>query len=164
MMMKMLSRHWVLAIAASSFALTMHAQAEEFRKGEITIDRPYATTTAPGQPNGAIFIKEIRNAGRQPDELIGGRSPVSKSVEVHRMSMENNVMVMREIPGIAIAASGKVSMDRGGRDGYHLMLMGLTQPLKEGDTFAATLVFRNAGEVPVKVRIEKPKAMSGHQH
>lgn len=150
-------------ITAALFAVSASAQAQEFKKGALTIEKPYATATAPGQPNGAIFIKEIKNAGAEADELIGAKTSASKAVEVHRMSMENNMMAMREIAGIAIPASGKVSMDRGAKDGFHLMLMGLAKPLQEGESFSATLIFRKAGEVPVKVSVEKLKA-AGHNH
>jgi copper(I)-binding protein len=152
-------------ITAAGLAITVAAHAQEFHKGSLAIEKPYATTTAPGQPNGAIFIKEIRNAGKEADELIGAKSSASKSIELHRMSMENSVMSMREIPGIAIPAAGKVSMDRGSKDGFHLMLMGLARPLKEGESFSATLVFRKAGEVPITVSVEKLKTAShGHRH
>lgn len=151
-------------IAAALVTLASASHAQEFKKGSLVIEKPYATATAPGQPNGAIFIKEIKNAGTEADELIGARSAAAKSVEVHRMSMENNVMSMREIAAIAVPASGKVSMDRGAKDGFHLMLMGLVNPLKDGETFAATLIFRKAGEVPVTVAVEKLKAPGHHSH
>lgn len=153
----------LLALAAALCAFTLHAQAQEIKKGSLTLIKPYAMASAPGQPNGAMYIQEIRNASSQADELIGARSAQAKSMEVHRMSMENNVMTMREITGIPIAASGKIAMDRGNKEGYHLMLMGLASPLKEGETFQVTLLFRHAGEIQVNVAIEKPKA-SGHHH
>lgn len=158
------SRSLTAFLMATSLSLVViGAQAREFKKGALTIEKPYATATAPGQPNGAIFIKEIRNSAAQADELIGATSAASKTVEVHRMSMENNVMVMREIPGIAVPASGNVSMDRGSKEGFHLMLMGLAKPLKEGDRFSATLIFRKAGEVTITVPVTALKA-SGHDH
>jgi periplasmic copper chaperone A len=144
----------IASIATAAFAA-------QFTKGALVVDTPIAMPTAPGQPHGAIFIQEIRNSGKTPDELIGARSAVSKTMEVHRMSMENNVMKMREIPGIAVPANGKVAMPRGNPNGYHLMLMNLNKPLQEGDTFPVTLIFKNAGEQQVTVEVKKPHG-SGH--
>ncbi len=138
------------------------AQTAEFKKGAMTIVAPTAMPTAPGQPHGAVFIQSIRNAGSQGDQLIGARADVSKRMEVHRMSMEDNIMKMREVPGIEIPANGEVSLARGSRQGYHLMLMNLKQPLKQGDQFPVTLIFKQAGEQQVTVTVEQPKAASGH--
>ena len=37
--------------------------------------------------------------------------------------------------------------------GYHIMLMGLAEPLKEGDEVDLTLTFEKAGEVKVTARV-----------
>ena len=37
--------------------------------------------------------------------------------------------------------------------GYHIMLMGLDAPLKEGDEIELTLTFEKAGDVKVKVPV-----------
>ena len=137
------------------------ASAQEFKKKDLLIERPHAMATAPGQPHGAVFIKTITNSGAAADQLIGGRTGASKSVEVHRMEMAGNVMKMREIPAIDLPAKTRVDLGRGNKEGYHLMLMNLNAPLKDGDKIPMTFVFKNAGEVDVTVVVEKP-AMSGH--
>ncbi|MCW8860848.1 MAG: copper chaperone PCu(A)C, partial [Rhodospirillales bacterium] len=43
--------------------------------------------------------------------------------------------------------------------GDHVMFMGLNAPLKEGDTFPLTLVFKNAGEVTINVTVKAAGAM-----
>ena len=37
---------------------------------------------------------------------------------------------------------------------YHVMLMGLKQPLRQGDTIPITLQFQNAGSTTVTFRVE----------
>lgn len=154
----------VLAAAALSVATT--AGANEFSKAGLLIEHPQAMATAPGQPHGAVFIKSITNKNAKADQLIGGRSAVSGSVEVHRMEMEQNLMKMREISGIDLPANAKVMMGRGSKEGYHLMLMNLKAPLKAGEKFPMTLIFKNAGEIEVTVAVEKPSmpAHGGHKH
>ncbi len=152
------------AVVALTGAISVAAM--EFSKAGVIIDHPHAMATAPGQPHGAVFFKVITNKTAQPEQLIGGRSAVSKSVEVHRMEMDNNIMRMREIPGIELPANAKVMMGRGSKEGYHLMLMNLKTPLKDGEKFPMTLIFKNAGEVEVMVSIEKPSSPmhGGHKH
>lgn len=137
------------------------AGAHDFKKGDLTIDHPTATPTAPGQPHGAVFIEKLKNSGSRDDQLVAARSGLSKSMEVHRMSMDKGVMTMREIPGISIPARSEVSMARGSKEGYHLMLMNLSRPLKEGEKFPVTLIFKNAGEITVEIEVEK---RSGSDH
>lgn len=53
------------------------------------------------------------------------------------------------------------------RGGDHVMLMGLKQELKDGDTISLTLTFRHAGEIIVEVPVEnarKDGAMGGMNH
>ncbi len=49
--------------------------------------------------------------------------------------------------------------------GYHLMLMGLKQPLVAGERFPLTLHFRKAGDVPVEIVVESkaPAEQGGHE-
>jgi copper(I)-binding protein len=43
--------------------------------------------------------------------------------------------------------------------GYHIMLMGLTQPLQPGQSFPLTLDFAKSGRREVNVTVEKVGAM-----
>ena len=74
------------------------------------------------------------------------------------------VMRMREIDGIALAPKASIKMRPG--MGFHLMLIGLRQPLKEGATFPMTLTFERAGKAEVKVVVQTPRAdaASGATH
>ena len=67
------------------------------------------------------------------------------------MKMDNGVMKMRPVEGgLEIKPGQTVQLDPGG---YHVMLMGLKQPLKEGEHFKATLEFEKAGKVDVDFTI-----------
>ena len=59
-------------------------------------------------------------------------------------------MKMEHVDGIDIPAHGTLLMKPGG---YHIMLMGLTQPLKEGEEIELTLIFEKAGEVKVTAKV-----------
>jgi copper(I)-binding protein len=55
-------------------------------------------------------------------------------------------------------------MDRGAKEGYHLMLMNLTRPLADGERFPMTLIFQQAGALEVEVEVVKARAGHGHKH
>jgi copper(I)-binding protein len=90
------------------------------------------------------------------DRLTAVSSPVAKKVELHTMSMEGGVMRMRPLAAIDIPAGQTGTLSPGG---MHIMLLGLTQPLREGQSFPLTLSFDHAGPRQVTVAIEKAGAM-----
>jgi len=149
-----------LALALSTFA-----SAHGSRAGEIRIGHPYATPSLAGTTIGAAYIAKLENGGDKPDRLLRASTPVSASVQLHSMSQDaQGVMRMREVGEIALAPGQAVRMRPGG--GFHLMLMELKKPLREGDRFPLTLVFEKGGTVDVEVVVQKPPAAgeAGHMH
>ncbi len=130
-------------------AACLLAHAQSFKLGEITIDRPYARTTAAGQASGGGYLK-LQNKGPD-DKLISVSADVASSVELHTMSMEGDVMRMRQVDGIALPQGKTVQLKPGA---LHIMFMGLKAPLKDGDKFPLKLKFEKAGEVTVTVNVE----------
>jgi len=61
-------------------------------------------------------------------------------VELHEMKMVDNVMKMRAIPALALPAGKVVELKPGG---YHVMLVGLKQQIKDGDRVPLTLVIED---------------------
>lgn len=131
-----------------ALAISISAYAQEYDLGSLHISHPYARATVPGQPGGGAFLS-IENKGKEVDKLIGVSSSVAKSTEIHTMSMDGNVMKMREVGEIDLPPASTVDMKPG--HGYHIMLIGLNRPLKTGDKFPLTLTFRKAGKIEVSV-------------
>ncbi len=155
----------IASTAAFAALLITAAHAHGGKAGDIEITHPYATPTPPAAVNGAAYIATLENTGKQPDRLLRVSSPVAARAEIHTMSMDSaGVMRMREAGEIALAPGAAVKMRPG--DGYHVMLMGLKQPLKEGDSFPMTLEFERGGKAEVKVIVQVPKAgvMAEHKH
>jgi periplasmic copper chaperone A len=147
-------------IAGTAFALVaVAAHAHEFKAGAITIVHPYARATAAGQPTGGGFMKFVNSGGN--DKLLSASAEVSKSVELHEMKMDGDVMRMRQVEGIELQAGKTVELKPGG---YHVMFIGLKAPLKVGDSFPVKLKFEKAGEVTVDVKVEAPGADAGMKH
>ncbi|MDO9313635.1 MAG: copper chaperone PCu(A)C [Burkholderiaceae bacterium] len=151
----------LIATTALAFA-ALGTSAHSFKVGAIDIGHPYARPTHPGQQVGAGYLK-LTNQGAA-DRLMSATSPAATSVEMHTMTMEGDVMKMRQVDAIDLPDRQTVELKPGG---YHLMLMGLKAPLKAGDKLPLTLKFEKAGEVVVTVNVENPKpseAATEHKH
>lgn len=130
------------------------------RAGDVVITHPFATPTPPGAPNGAAYIVTLENTGKEPDRLLRASTPAAQRAELHTMTVDaGGVMRMRELPDISLAPGVPVKMRPGA--GLHIMLVGLKQPLVEGDSFALTLEFERGGKTEVKVIVQVPKPRPG---
>lgn len=150
------------AMALIATALPTPALADDAAVGDIRIMHPWARASAGHGNAGAAFMM-ISNTGSTDDKLVSASTTVAKKTEVHETSMENGVMKMRMLMGgLAIPAGGKVELKP---MGLHVMLMGVTDPLVEGQSLALTLTFEKAGSVEVQVPIAGPGAMEApHTH
>jgi periplasmic copper chaperone A len=117
--------------------------------GSLMIEQVWGPATPPGADTAAAYLT-VMNHGNAADTLIGGSMPVAGTVQVHQMSMANGIVTMRQMKdGLPIPAGATVSMDPSQH--YHLMLIGVAQPLKQGSSFPLTLSFAKAGKVKVDV-------------
>lgn len=115
--------------------------------GALIIETPWARATPPGAKVGGGFLR-ITNTGSEPDRLLGGSAVFADHVEIHETSMVDNVMQMRELTeGIEIPPGQTVELKPGS---FHLMFLGMTEPLKEGAHVKVTLDFQKAGKAEVK--------------
>ena len=146
-----MKRHQLFAGMALAAAASLAAQAHDFKIGAIAIGHPYARATVAGQPAGGGFLK-LDNKGAD-DRLLSATADVSGAVELHSMSMDGDVMRMRQVDAISLPAGKTVELKPGG---FHIMFIGLKAPLKEGDKFPLKLKFEKAGEVTVEVKVEAP--------
>jgi copper(I)-binding protein len=152
-----------ILLASTFVATTVLASGHEIKVGNLKIENPQARATVPAQKMSGGFLK-IENKGGA-DRLLSASSPASKTMELHTMTMDGNVMRMREVKAIDVPANGMVELRPGG---LHLMFMDLNEQLKPGSTFKVKLKFEKAGEVevPFKVMDNKPygHGHSGHGH
>jgi copper(I)-binding protein len=133
------------------------AEAHEFKVGTIVVDHPWSRAT-PGSAQVAAGYMTISNKGSEPDRLIGGTFVHAGHVEVHEMKMEGGMMKMRPLKdGLEIKPGQTVKLEP---NGYHIMFMGLKQPLKQGETLKGQLRFQKAGTVDVEYVVEAIGATS----
>jgi periplasmic copper chaperone A len=151
----------LLAIAIAAFAGNVNAQ--------VTVKDPWIRSTVPQQKATGAFMQL---SAAQDTRLVEAKSPVAGTVEIHEMKMENNVMKMRPVQGVDIAAGKAVDLKPGG---YHVMLMDLKEQMKDGASVPVTLVFegkdkkRETVEIKATVRplaggAAKKDPHEGHKH
>jgi periplasmic copper chaperone A len=161
-------KHFQSALATAGLMLLINsAMAHQSTCGAITVAHAHASPTLGELKVGAVYFKGITNTGQKADQLLGARTKVAAKVEIHEMAMAGDVMKMRAVPNLPIPAGQTVSLAQGQHDGHHVMLMGLSKPLKAGDKFPITLKFKRAGACQVEVWVEAPKAepeAGAHQH
>jgi hypothetical protein len=134
---------WLAAILLASFASFSHAANNS---GDIETSGGWIRATAPGQDMAGA---DLTITSKQSATLIGASSPACKTVQLHSMASENGMMRMREVKVIELPAGKRVNL---GKSGYHLMLVGLKAPLKEGEMVPFTLRIRVGKHRVVKIK------------
>lgn len=132
---------------------------------QTTVQNAWVRGTVPQQQSTGAFF-QITSA--QGGKLISAASPVAATVEIHEMKMVDNVMKMAAVPGLDLPAGQTVELKPGG---YHVMMMGLKQPLKGGDSVPLTLTVQGKDgkaevmELSVPVRaLGMPAGHEGMKH
>ncbi len=134
-----------------AYFLAAPALAEEVKAGDLVITQAWSRAT-PGGAKVAGGYLTIQNKGSAADRLIGGSADVADKVQVHEMATTNGVMTMRPLDkGLSIEPGKTVKLAPGG---YHLMLLDLKSPLKQGDKVPVTLEFERAGKVKLSLDVQ----------
>lgn len=146
------------------FAIAALSVASFAALAQTTVEEAWVRTTVPGQPSSGAFM---RITASTDSKLLSVSSPVAKDVQVHQMTMTNDVMHMGPVDSVPLPAGKTVSLDP---DGYHVMLMGLNGQIKEGDQVPLTLTVENAKGEREAVNVTAPAKASmdamdmGHDH
>ena len=118
----------------------------------IKVDHAWSRAAMAGH-TGVVYLT-ISDTG-VPDTLTGAATPVAARADLHETINDHGVMKMRSVAALTVAPGKPVTLAPGG---YHIMLMDLKQPLKEGDSFPVTLNFARSGQVTTTVTVEKAGA------
>ena len=151
-------RSFALAAACAAIASISPVAAHESSANGITVAHPWARATPSGAKVGAAYLT-ITSAAGQDDTLVGAATDAARVAELHNHVMEGDVMKMRKVEGVDIAAGKTVLFQP---SGYHVMLIDLMKPLKEGDTLNLVLKFKKAGDIPVEATVEPIGAKGPH--
>jgi periplasmic copper chaperone A len=120
--------------------------------GGIAVDDPWGRGSPMNAEVGAFYMT-IRNGGDTADRVVAGSSDRCSMIEFHNSSMgADGVMSMAPAPELfVVPAGGSLVLEPAG---LHVMCMGLTAPLMEGETVTLDLELEQAGAVTVEVKVE----------
>jgi periplasmic copper chaperone A len=155
-----------LRTRSAGLLLSLFALVSASAQAQVAVKEPWVRATVAQQKSTGAFMQLT---SQQDAKLIEVKSPAAKIVEIHEMKMDNNVMKMRPIDGLALPAGKGVELKPGG---YHVMMIDLNQTLKEGDTVPLALVIETADgkrqTIDVKAMVRpltsRPVDNSHHKH
>lgn len=136
-------------LTAGSAALAATGAAER-----VSVVDPYVRLAPPGAQATAAFMV-LRNEADKDTALVKVENPLSKLTELHNHINDGGVMKMRPVKSIEIKAKGEAALKPGG---YHVMMIELKAPMKEGDTVPLTLQFADGSTKKVDAKIMKATA------
>ena len=150
-----MTRRRLLLAAPALVALPALAQ----QQGDIAVTGPW--TRAAGQNGTGAGFMAIANRGTAPDRLVGASSPLARVTEIHTHLREGDILRMRPVAAVDLPPGGTVTLQPGG---FHLMLIGLKEPLVQGQAVPLTLRFERAGEVQVMLAVQPAGARGPMAH
>ena len=145
----------LLLLASVLLTLPAHAQ----QQGDIAVTTPW--TRAAGQGGTGAGFLTIANRGSAADRLVGASSPIARVVEIHTHLREGDILRMRPVAAVDLPPGGTVTLQPGG---FHLMLIGLKEPLIQGQSVPLTLRFERAGELQVMLAVQPAGARGPLAH
>lgn len=118
------------------------------RVGAIEVIDPYIPL--PASPSVAAVYLTVRNTGTTADALIGAASAIAASATLHTEITQGSVEVMAPLVRLDLSPHADASLAPG-HD--HVMLEGIHQVLKVGQSVTVTLRFAHAGQIAVAVPV-----------
>lgn len=117
----------------------------------LDADNAWVRAMPPNVNSSAAYVT-IYNSTDQPIDIIEVKSDAAEKVQMHEHIMQGDMMQMRQVEAVSIPAEGMFEFVPGG---HHIMLMGLTRPLSEGDSVELTFVTKNHGEGHASALVSK---------
>ena len=149
----------ILALVAAAF-LAFPAFGHDVTVGDLQIIHPHIPQPAVSAKAAGGFMA-ITNTGTEPDRLTGIETDIAMKSRVHESRVDaNGVGTMTHIDAIEIPPGETINLEHGS---FHIMFMGLTGPLTEGEMHKAVLIFERTGRVEIEFQIDPP-AGQGQGH
>ena len=142
-------RKWFLIIVLVGLALS--ACSSEPSEPRLSIEDAWVRPPVTENGNGAIYFRLV-NTGRE-SAVLNGVSSAAATAELHQSVMKDNgIMGMEPLASVEIPAGEKVAFEQGG---MHVMLIGLEQPLTEGEKVSFTLQFEHLGNIQFEAEVRQ---------
>ena len=136
------------ALSTLAFAGAMGASA--LAHAQVKVDNPWVRGAVPGQLSTGAFLDLT---SKSDAKLVKVESPVAAVVEIHASETKNNLMTMRAVPSVDLPAGKQVRFAPGG---FHIMLMDLKQPVKNGESVPLRLTVEGADGKRETIDVKAP--------
>jgi hypothetical protein len=156
-------RALLVSIATLPFAMGV-VHGHTYKTEGLKVDHPYATPTPAGEQVSTVYFRSFDNAGKTADELIGARVDIAERVDIRHLIAVGGVAEDLAVKEVSLPSGKGISFRHDAKNGYHLLLVNLKAPLKNGDRFPLWLTFRQAGEMKVMVWVQTPRGAQAPQH
>jgi periplasmic copper chaperone A len=140
----------LVAVAVLLFANSVAAQ--------VSIGAAWVREPNPARDLTAAFMS-LTNHGDKEVALVRASTSAANVVEMHEMKMADGMMKMRQVERIVIAPNTTVRLEPGG---LHLMMIGLSTSLADGDVVEMTLEFDDGTRAVIEAQVRKPEAATHH--
>ena len=115
---------WLAPLAALLMCGVVQAQSDL-----LVVKDAYVRGLPPSQRNTAAFFT-VLNPRSEAVQIMAGSSEAAERVEIHGHQHRDGMMSMQREAAITVPAGGEFRFAPGA---YHLMLINLTRPLRDGD-------------------------------
>ena len=147
----------MLAVLITAGAVAALSHAAEVN---LSLSSAWVRPTLGAGRTTAAYVS-ITNNGTTADRLVAAEVPHASSVEIHTAGMEDGIMRMRRLEGLDIAPGATVLLAPGG---FHIMVIGLSEPIKSGEEVPLTLVFEEAGSLTITATVSLAPPAHAPQH
>lgn len=134
-----------------AFLALLLASCQTATTKSVSISAVWARPGLAGGNSAVYFTIEVHG---YDDVLLSASGDVAEAVELHQTNMDDGQMHMQHMEhGIPLPNGQIVQLEPGG---LHIMLIGLKQDLKVGDTFDLTLDFEKGEDLTITVTVQEP--------
>lgn len=138
----------VMALGWAGFAVYLGSISNSDR---IQVLDAVVRANSPVSKSAAVYFL-VRNGTEFDDRLLAVSTDAAHTSMLHRnVELENGVMQMLHVgQGFPVSAGSNLALEPGQS---HVMLMGLTKNLKDGEKVTLVLTFETAGEITLSVPV-----------
>ncbi|WP_158771806.1 copper chaperone PCu(A)C [Paraglaciecola sp. L1A13] len=125
---------------------------------ELNITDATVRLLPPSVPNTSAYFT-LQNISDKNVTLVGAQAGIANKAELHNHIMHGDVMRMEKQDTIVVPAGKIVNFTPGG---LHMMLFGLTEPLKEDQVVTLILLTEDDQQISFDAVVASPKKHSHH--
>lgn len=136
---------------------------ESFSNNGLEITKPSTNEARPGQNNLVVYIDQIKNLTSKALSIVSVTSPIAEKVELHTMSVKNNIMRMEKVDRLTIPSKASISLKQGNKNGYHIMLFNIEKESTRNN-FPMSLYLSNGLNIDFQVQMLQRPSINHKDH